>query len=225
MPSRKDPTSKRLFDQFRQTRLVNGRKVFESLLSQPGKTYDQIFNLEDDRIYLYMARKALHLTNSKDDQKFVKAFDAAGLDHRDPMDWRTLLSCFVEAHFGTKETKPVKWNALYLNEVFRDYSEVRTNNPKFKDTEICRFLQKDKRYKARYGGSFDALRKLVRAAKNPEHNILLRYSETSDPLVKVLRDILASKGIDWNERFEEWAKEMITADYFKINETETDNTT
>jgi hypothetical protein len=216
MPSRRDPTAKRLFDQFKQTRLVNGRKIFDSLLSQPGKSYDQIFNLEDDRIYLYIARKALHLSGTKDDQMLIKAFDAAGLDHRDPTDWRTLLSCFVEAHFGSKETKPVKWDALYLNEVFKDYSEVKTNHPKLKDFDICKFLQKDKRYKDRYGGNFDALRKLVRVAKNPKHNALLRYSETSDPLVKMFRDLLESKGIDWDERFEEWAKEMVTADYFKI---------
>jgi hypothetical protein len=215
MPSRRDPTAMRLFDQFKQTRLVNGRKIFDSLLSQPGKSYDQIFNLEDDRIYLYIARKALHLSDAKDDQMLIKAFDAAGLDHRDPMDWRTLLSCFVEAHFGSKETKPIKWDALYLNEVFKDYSEVKTNHPKLKDFDICKLLKKDKRYKDRYTGNFDALRKLVRVAKNPKHNALLRYSETSDPLVKMLRDLLESKGIDWDERFEEWAKETVTADYFK----------
>jgi hypothetical protein len=215
MPSRRDPTSKRLFDQFKQTRLVNSRKLYESLFLESGKDYDKIFDLKNDDIYLYIVRKAFHLGHTKNDQMLLKAFEAAGLDHRDPMDWRNLLSCFVEAHFGSKETKPVKWDAFYLNEVFKDYSEVKTNYPELKDFDICKFLQKDKRYKDRYGGNFDALRKLVRVAKNPKHNVLLRYTETSDPLVKMLRDLLESKGIDWDERLEEWAKEMVTTDYFK----------
>jgi hypothetical protein len=31
----------------------------------------------------------------------------------------------------------------------------------------------------------------------------------------MLRDLLESKGIVWDERLEEWAKETVTADYFK----------
>src|SRR5262245_32232350 len=141
MPSRKDPTSQRLFDLFEQTRLVNRRKVFEALLSEPGKNYDQVFDFKDDDVFLVVARNTFGLDDRERDRPILRAFDAAGLDYRNPMDWRTLLACFAEAHFGAKKTKPVKWNPLYLIQVFNDYSEIKNRKPSLSDQDICKLLK------------------------------------------------------------------------------------
>jgi hypothetical protein len=216
MPSRKDPTSKRLFDQFEQTRIVNFRKLFDSVFLKPGKHFDTVFNFEDDRIFLLVARNTFCLSESKQDDPMRDAFEAAGLDHRNPRDWKTLLSCFAEAHFGDKRTKTVKWDPIFLNEVFKDYSEVQKNNPKRSDVHFCSLLLKDKRYKDKYDMTLDSLRKLVRHAKNPKHNVLLRHSDTSDPLLELLREMFGVGGIEWDQRLEEWAKGVLAQDYFKI---------
>jgi hypothetical protein len=130
----------------------------------------------------------------------LRAFEAAGLDHRNPTDWRMLVSCFAEAHFGKKKTKPLKWDVLALCRVLKDYMEVTRNHPELKDSKVCERLKSDKQYKDKYSRyKIHALRRIVRCAKSPKHNIILRHPEMRNPVLQCVRDMFERRGMPWDE--------------------------
>jgi hypothetical protein len=80
--------------------------------------------------------------NEKDQKniEILRAFETAGLDHRNPFHWRKLLECFAKAHFGKKKTKPKKWDAFEFCVLLKDYLDVTRNHPELKASEACKLL-------------------------------------------------------------------------------------
>ena len=202
MPSRQD-VSKRLLQLFEDARLRNSPRVVDALMGPLSEGINRVLlsNLDDRRVHASLSRAALILDEADpDDAVILDAFKAAGLDHRNPLHWRTLLGCFAEAHFGKKTTKPVKWNAFELMVLLRDYLNAKHNRPKMSDLEICKLLMRDRAYKDKYGKyNLDALRKLVRRARSPKYNFYLRHLEMRDPPLQAIRNSFECRGMPWDE--------------------------
>jgi hypothetical protein len=142
--------------------------------------------------------------NEKDQKniEILRAFETAGLDHRNPFHWRKLLECFAKAHFGKKKTKPKKWDAFEFCVLLKDYLDVTRNHPELKASEACKLLMKDKAYRDKYGHyNFHALRKLLRQASSPKHNMYLRHPEMRNPILQEIRDECERRDIPWDESF------------------------
>jgi len=115
-------------------------------------------------------REALSLSSKNaNDESLRKAFAYAGLEPRNPRHWRILLDCFAEAHFGRRAGRPTKWSAINYDELLNQFDEQMARTPRLSVIAICKILKK-----AHYSGpgqpSWDALRKLVRNARNPKNN-------------------------------------------------------
>jgi hypothetical protein len=73
--------------------------------------------------------------------------------------------------------------------------DVKGAHPTIKDSALCKFLRTYKKYREKYGHyNLDALRKIVRNARSPKHNITLRYPEMNNLLDACERN----HGV-WNE--------------------------
>jgi len=214
MPSRRDSSSKSLRQRFDESRRdwQRAKQLFDSEITSPaGTSFDQLFDFDNDVVHAAFSRCFLRLDEANEhDAAMLRAFEAAGLDHRNPLDWRTLLSLFAEVHFGKIRTKPKKWDIAHLFDVFGDYCEVKKSDPKLSDLKICKLLQTDERYKRKYSRyKLDSLRKLVRYARSPKHNLLLRHPEMPDPLLKLFREKYESRGGVWDPQREATLKSLI----------------
>jgi hypothetical protein len=187
------------------------KQLFDSEVAPAGTSFDRLFEFDNFLVHAATSRCALRLRKDDEDAAaMLRAFEAAGLDHRNPLDWRTLLSLFAEVHFGKIRTKPKKWDISALLDVLEDYRAVQKSDQELSDVKICKLLQTDKRYKSKYSTfNLDALRKLVRHARNPEHNVLLRYPEMPDPLLKLSREKYESRGVVWDPQREATLKGLI----------------
>ena len=129
MPSRRDSSSRllrELFDHARKNRQAVTELTSELALPA-GTTFEQLLNFDDDVVHAEVSRRSLRLDSADEaDAAMLRAFKAAGLDHRNPFDWRTLLSRFAEVHFGKRKTKPIKWDIAALLELFWDWRCSRT---------------------------------------------------------------------------------------------------
>lgn len=213
MPSRRDSSTKRLFQFFEETRPLRQLAVqfFEDDILKPaGTNVHKLFDLDSDTMRAAISRTALRLNiNDKKDAALFTAFEAAGLDHRNPLHWRHLLSMFAEAHFGKAKTKPQKWDSVALLQVLQDYNKVKSENPGANVSELRKLLCTDKRFKDKYKHyNKDAFRKVLRQARSPKTNILLRHPEMKDPLLQVIRDDWEQKGVAWTPELERFIKNM-----------------
>jgi hypothetical protein len=211
MPSRKDATAKRLLKLLEDARPFNSQRVTDAALGPLSEVFNSLMlpNLDDPLVHATLTRGALMLDQTdQQDALILRAFEAAGLDHRNPLHWRMLLGYFAEAHFGKKTTKPVTWNQYELMVVLKDYLEVQRNHRNLKDSKICRLLMRKKPYSDKYGKyNFDALRKLARHARSPKYNLFLRHPEMCDPLLQLVRDQFERLGMPWDEALgKQWAE-------------------
>jgi len=214
MASRRDSSSKLLRALFNEARMIKqcSKQLLDSeLAAMAGTSFDQLFNFDNDLVHAAASRSSLRLDSADAaDAAMLRAFEQAGLDHRDPRDWRTLLSLFAEVHFGKIKTKSVKWDMAALLDLLIDYREVQKKNPQLSGVNICKFLRTDKSFKTKYGRyTTDALRKLVRYARSPKHNVLLRHPEMHDPLLQLFRDEYESKGLVWSPELEATMRRLI----------------
>jgi hypothetical protein len=212
MPSHRDPTSKRLLAHLERLRQADLGKIFDEVVAEPGETYDDVFNLRDDKIYLFLARDALRINVFRmADTPILTAFRLAGLDHHNPVDWRRLMAAFCETHFGQKRTKPVTWTPTVLLSAYKDYLAVQNSFEKKRpDLQVCKILKTDKRYKDKYGKyKIDTLRKLIRYANDPDHNTLLPYADANDPLLEFTKELSHRANVQWDERAEIWVTGML----------------
>jgi hypothetical protein len=197
MPSRQDPTSKRLLRLFQEDKLVRS-------LTRPIKVgigAETLSELDDPIVHGTLSSTALTLDEADpSNAPLLRAFRAAGLDHRNPLNWRTLLGCFAKAHFGAKKTKPIKWDSAKFSALLKDYSDVKQTRPELSDLQVCNLLKRDKTYRAKYGDyNLHALRKLVRQARDPKFNAHLRYPEIRDPLLREIRAECDRQNRPWDE--------------------------
>jgi hypothetical protein len=213
MPSRRDSSSKLLRKLFDESPMIQqqSKQLFDSEVAPAGTSFDRLFEFDNFLVHAATSRCALRLRKDDEDPSaMLRAFEAAGLDHRNPLDWRTLLSLFAEAHFGKIRTKPQKWDVAALLDVLGDDREVQKMDPELSDVKICKLLRTDKRYKSKYSKyHLDALRKLVRHARSPKHNVLLRHPEMRDPLLQIFREKYESRGVVWDPQREANLKRLI----------------
>ena len=214
MASRRDSSSKRLlelFDETRQSRELAKRFFEDDILKPASTTFDQLFAFNNDAIHAAFSRVALRLNNAdKKDASLLAAFRKAGLDHKNPLHWRDLLSMFAETHFGKVKTKPREWDAVGLTGVLNDYLTIKGENPDLKEPELRKKLRSDRRFKDKYAHyNIDAFRKLLRQAKSPDFNVLLRHPQMRDPLGQIIRDDHEQKGTAWTPEWEALIKGLV----------------
>jgi hypothetical protein len=211
MASRRDSSSKRLFQLFDETRLSRelAKRFFEDDILRPlSTTFDQMLDFDNDVTHAAFSRVALRLNDGdKKHAPLLTAFGEVGLDHHNPVHWRDLLSMFAETHFGKARTKPKTWDSVGLSQVLQDYLAVKQENPTANNAQLRKLLRKDKRFKDKYAQyNIDAFRKLLRQALSPKDNVLLRYPEMRDPLVQLIRNDYEQKGTAWTPDLERWIK-------------------
>jgi hypothetical protein len=214
MASRRDSSSKRLIQLFEERRLLPGlaeRFFEEGFLIPAGTSFDQLIDFKNEIVHAACSRIALRLnTTLQKDAPLLAAFEEAGLNHQNPLHWRALLAMFAEVHFGKKKTNTQIWDVVGLFQVFADYTTIRREDPSATETGIARKLRSDKRFKEKYGHYNEhALRKLLRQAKSPKTNVLLRHPEMADPLLQVIRDDYEKKSIQWTPELEAQLRKII----------------
>jgi hypothetical protein len=214
MASRRDSSSKRLLQLFDETRLSRelAKRFFEDDILKPaGATFDQLFDFNNDAIHAAFSRTALRLNDAdKKDASLLAAFRKAGLDHKNPLHWKHLLSMFAETHFGKVRTKTQKWDSVGLSNVLDDYRTVKSENPTASEPTLRKKLRSDKRFKDKYERyNMHSFRKLLRQARNPELNVLLRHPEMKDPLLQLIRQDYEQKAKRWTPELETWIKGIV----------------
>jgi hypothetical protein len=215
MASRRDSTSKRLFELFDETRLSRelAKRFFEDDILKPaGTSLDQLFDFNNDAVHAACSRVALPLNDaSKAHASMLSAFKEAGLNHRNPLHWRYLLSMFAEAHFGEVKTKTKTRDSVGLIKVLNAYLTIKRENLTLNEPEIRKKLRSDKRFKDIFQKVNDdrAFRKLLGQARNPEFNLLLQHPEMEDPLVQLIRSEYEQRGTAWTPDLEIWIKGIV----------------
>jgi hypothetical protein len=203
-----------LFEEMRIIKSGSKQLIDAHLLNPAGTSYDQLFNVDVPVIHFAMSRIALRLDEAKEEDAAMRAaFKAAGLNHRDPSDWRALLWIFAEAHYGKQKTKRQTWDLSALSSLLEDYRAVEKDLPptpsRSLNSRICEHLRTKKPYKQKYGRlSHDALRKVVGKARNPKTNLLLIHPEMKDSLLQIFRVELERKGMTWTPEFEAAVKKL-----------------
>jgi hypothetical protein len=197
MPSRQDATSKRFLGLVREYK--RNRAFLKPL--NVGLDAETLSRLTDPIVHSALSHTALTFDEAiPGSTAILRAFKATGLDPRNPFDWRKLLECFAEAHFGKKKTKQIKWNSWRYSALLKDALNVKQGRHKLSDFEVCKLLKKDKIQKVKYGDyHIDALRKLVRRARSPKYNLDLRYPEMSDPILREIRSHFERRNEPWDE--------------------------
>lgn len=150
-----------------------------------------------------------------------KAFDAAGLDPKNPYSWRTLLEFFALAHFEdpSKRGAPIKWTSQQLCLLLVDFSAAKRRHPGKSDSWLCDQLVKTPDYKAYArgkkisGAAGSSLRRFLQDARNEAKNAALRKHydrhlaalrksspEIGDPNARAKARKLAAEDVvnDWN---------------------------
>lgn len=169
-----------------------------------------------EEVHATASQQSLRLdpTDPKDGA-LVKAFEEAGLDHRNPLHWRSLLESFAEAHFGKNRTKPKTWDAAAYWELYLDCLRVKVRLRLAKkpyalsDVQLVKRLQSEanlfrndyKKYNER------ALRRLIAQSRDPVFNIALRYPGTTSTL-KLLRAEYEAEGRNWSTDIEAQIKPL-----------------
>jgi hypothetical protein len=114
------------------------------------------------------------------------AFDAFGLDPKEPENWRLLLALLAEAFFVPKRKRGGKevWDSHALWQLLTDFWEVKRQNPDLKSEEkLCEKLTEKKGYKGKK--SPKTLRKMLYRARDPADNDILKLLlEESDPIAR-----------------------------------------
>ena len=114
------------------------------------------------------------------DKPLAAAFAAAGLDHKNPLHWKTLLREFAIAHFLPRRGggAPIKWSGGRYCRLLAQVCELKLKNPTLNDRRACEFLRNRPEYRQKSGKplSVDRLRKALREARNPDFNDILSGS-------------------------------------------------
>jgi hypothetical protein len=129
------------------------------LLSQPRIDW----NLPVQRAIA--AHQALTLVQS--DRPLKKAFEAFGLDPRNPFEWPKLLGYFAAAHYGSKgRGAPTKWTEERMCRFLTDVLRTCTRHPKGSRKDIWKWMKKDKSFTGQYDIPYETWRKQYRQALN-----------------------------------------------------------
>ena len=125
----------------------------------------------------------------------VTAFEKAGLDFGNPLDWRRLMEMFCWAHYGELGSpgKRIDWTAQKYYDLLRDVHDTKKELKCIEDAAALKYLIEHNFKKYPY--SYDRLKKALGEARNPNFNLLLSRP-TDEPLhgdSYVIRDVTLTK--------------------------------
>ena len=177
--SKKDGATRRL------TRTIEGIKKLRELRSSSPAfdhdiDFDRLLNFDDPDSHATVARAALQIDpEERWTQPLRAAFNAFGLDPRNPFHWRKLLIYFAEAHFGKPPPggRSRGWTDEKLSQLLMDFAQLKRANPGKNDSDICDALRKDKdgKFDGRYKNiDKKTIRRKLQDARNPKLNGTLR---------------------------------------------------
>jgi hypothetical protein len=116
----------------------------------------------------------------KSDFSVQLAFEAAGLDPRDPLALEVLLRLFAMAYFPSRQktrgAKP-KWTPERWSQLLSDYDQVKTEKPRLKDKQLCQTVVK--RFPSRYPKP--APHSARRPAEDPGATVRRNLAHAKDP--------------------------------------------
>jgi len=109
--------------------------------------------------------------NRATDRAIIRAFEAANLNVKNPLDWRILLERFCWAHFGDKGKpgKAIYWTDEKYCELLRDVHQAKRRFSLTEDASALRKIMEIKGKKYRQV-SFGRMKKALGEARNPKYN-------------------------------------------------------
>ena len=149
---------------------------------------------------LLIAQSIMTLNSDNElDKPLLKAFSAAGLDHRNPLDWKLLLREFANAFFapGRGVGAPRKWTGARYCRLLAHIHQLKLEKPSLKDRPACAILRK--RQPEYRHPAVDHLRKLLRQARNPKFN---------DILSRLLEQFLIDARVRYLQENRPWTPEI-----------------
>jgi hypothetical protein len=95
----------------------------------------------------------------------VRAFEEAGLNFEDPLDWIRLATYLAAAVYGKEPGQPATWTIKKYEALLSDISEIRSATPEFSEIESCRVLLKKKGGVYNEVSKASTLRRILQDAK------------------------------------------------------------
>jgi hypothetical protein len=171
------------------------------------------------------AHQALSLDDL--DQPLKTAFEAFGLDPRNPFHWRKLVAYLADVHFGPKQTRhgPKQlWSDDKLCKLLQDFDEVKSRRPlvpgtKISDLQVCDWLKRHSSLGKTYTGFIarTILRNLQRA-RNPKENCRLGeiVTEVADTFIDKLRAAAKARDVVLDQQWERQIRSLALEKVVKI---------
>jgi hypothetical protein len=160
------------------------------------------------------------------DGPLKKAFQAFGLEPRNPFHWRKLLAYFSAVHFNPRQPRrgPHRlWSDDRLCQLLQDCDQIRRQRAlvlgsKISDLEVCKWLKRHSTLGKAYAG-FDAktlLRNLQRA-RNPRENARLgeMFSKAAELSIAQLRAATKS-GVVLDQKWERLVRSMVLKQAIRV---------
>jgi hypothetical protein len=171
---------------------------------------------------------AAHYALSLDDldKALKKAFQAFGLDPRNPFHWRKLLAYFSDAHFARQRRRGPQelWSDGRLCQLLQDHDRIKKQllvvpGSKITDLQLCERLKRHSTLGKTYA-DFSAktvLRNLQRA-RNPTENCLLgeTVANVAEPIIAKLRAAAKKSGIILEQKLEREVRSMALKQVIKV---------
>ena len=111
------------------------------------------------------------------DRAIKKAFDAFGLDHKQPDHMRKLLGILADIVFGERGKGPkIEWDFERYAQLLSDFDEISARFPDLSGQKCFEMLTREEPYSGRYKDwKASTLRARHRDASNPKRNKFLAY--------------------------------------------------
>ena len=152
-------------------------------------------NWHDRTSWVTAARKAFD--PAKVDNSVRTAFKKFRRDVQDPHDWRLLLYCFAEAHFGTPERQrgaPKLWTETEWCQLLADYYQIKSRNPKMSKSRVCAHMaHASSKNGYSVGKNAETIRRNVNRALNPKGNPQLFFAKKLADQIVALKKSEATK--------------------------------
>jgi len=206
MPPSKDAFSKRLRDS-----LAN-RKKLQAACRQDGHPLQEFvvgwdLLMENEIAREMSVERAFALDPQiSEDASILAAFSAAGLNPKNPIDWRTLMKLFCEVHFGPAKTKPKSWTEfeyfILAKQALELYPKIVKRGDKLTATKLAEELQKSFEEYEDYNA--DAFRKRVREALSLQtYSATLMYPNAPSLAHSAFRAQWEASGRKWASYLDE----------------------
>jgi hypothetical protein len=159
------------------------------------------------------AASVLTLSDAIADKPVAAAFVASGLNPKNPIHWRMLISLFSWAHFEDRRGRgrPPEWSDRRYCRLLQDVDRMQVKHPEFSMSSIFDNLGKKPAYKNKKGNQLSGgrLKTAYREACDPAHNRLLATWLLKE--IQRLRADYHHEGRNWSSEIEaEWSKKITT---------------